>query len=48
MLQVTSNDYILVTTGPNFTNLAWIVRLMILMHLKGLNAKSESQVSDAG
>ena len=42
------DDDILVITGPNFTKLAWMVRLMILMHLTGLNAKSEPLVTDAG
>ena len=39
--QVPSDDYILVIIGPYFTKLAWMVRLMILMHLTGMNAESE-------
>uniref|UniRef100_K1QM76 Uncharacterized protein n=1 Tax=Magallana gigas TaxID=29159 RepID=K1QM76_MAGGI len=45
---VPSDDYILVIACPNFTRLPWMVRLMILMHLTGLNAESEPYVSDAG
>lgn len=30
----------------NFTNLAWIVRIMTFMHLTGLNAESEPLVLD--
>ena len=34
-----AEKYILVITGPNFTKLAWMVRLIILMHLTGMNAE---------
>lgn len=43
-----SDKHIVVITGPNFTNLARLIRLMILTHLAGINAESERQVSDAG
>uniref|UniRef100_K1QVL3 Uncharacterized protein n=1 Tax=Magallana gigas TaxID=29159 RepID=K1QVL3_MAGGI len=38
---VLSEDDILIITCPYFTKLAWMVRLMTLMHLKGLDAESE-------
>ena len=41
-------DIFKVITGPNFNELAWMVRLMILMNQTGFNAESESKVSDAG
>lgn len=40
------DDYVVLTTGLNFTNLAWMVRIMTLMHLTGLNAESEPLVLD--
>jgi hypothetical protein len=39
--QVPFDDYNLVITGLNFTKLIWMVRLIILMHLTGMNAESE-------
>jgi hypothetical protein len=36
-----AKKYILVISGPNFTKLARMVRLTILMHLTGMNAESE-------
>lgn len=41
------DDYILLSTGPTFTNLAWMAHHNILMPLTGLNAKSEPNVLDA-
>lgn len=40
------DDYVLLTTGLNFTNRAWMFCVMTLMQLKGLNAESESLVLD--
>lgn len=40
------DDYVLLTTGLNFTNRAWMFRVMTLMQLKGSNAESESLVLD--
>lgn len=42
-----SDNYILNIAGPNFTKLAMIVHLMIVMHLRGLDVESEPSVSDA-
>lgn len=39
--QVPFNDYIQVIMGPNFTKLAWLVHLVILMHLTALDPESE-------
>lgn len=39
--------FFLVFSGPNFSKLAWIVLLKILMHLKDLNAESEPKVTNA-
>lgn len=41
------DDYILLSTGPTFTKLAWMVHHIILMPLTGFNAKSEPKVLDA-
>ena len=41
------NSNILVTAGPYFTKLAWMVCLIVLMHQPGLSAESELKVSDA-
>ena len=38
---VPSDDDILVIIGPNVTKLLWMVGLIILMHMTGLNAESE-------
>ena len=40
------DDYLLLTTGLNFTNLAWVVRIMPLMHFTGQNAEFEPLVLD--
>lgn len=39
--------FFLVFSGPNFSKLAWIVLLKILMHLKDLNVESEPKVLDS-
>ena len=43
-----AKKYILVITGPSSTKLVWMVRLIILMLLTGMNAESETKISDTG